>query len=99
MDTQSFSAHCSRRGNKKRQAKDGGVPDLYVNTLRKAAELVGGEQPLALRLKVTPSHLALWLKGLAVPPGDIFLRAADIVGEHELRALAKKLETPPSDVS
>ena len=75
------------------------MPDLYVNTLRKAAELVGGEQPLALRLKVTPSHLALWLKGLAVPPGDIFLRAAGIVGEHELQALSKKLETPPGDVS
>jgi DNA-binding transcriptional regulator YdaS (Cro superfamily) len=75
------------------------MPDLYVNTLRRAAELVGGEQPLALRLRVTPSHLALWLKGLAVPPGDIFLRAADIVGEHELQTLSKKADAPPTDLN
>jgi hypothetical protein len=30
------------------------------------------------------------MKGLASPPGDIFLKAADIVAEHELQELSGK---------
>ena len=63
------------------------LPTLYAGTLERAAELVGGEEQLALRLLVTPSHLALWMRGLASPPGDIFLKAADIVMEEDLRRL------------
>jgi DNA-binding transcriptional regulator YdaS (Cro superfamily) len=55
---------------------------VHVRTLRRAAALVGGEQELALRLKVTPSHLVLWMAGAAVPPADVFLRAVDIVMDH-----------------
>jgi hypothetical protein len=61
-------------------------------TLRRAAEIAGGEQQLAFLLKVTPSHLALWLAGAEVPPGYIFLRAVDIVTEHDL---AKLSSAPP----
>ena len=49
---------------------------------------MGGEQQLALKLKVTPSHLALWLEGVATPPGDVFLRAIDLVTDDELSRLA-----------
>ncbi|HVL36112.1 MAG TPA: hypothetical protein VM489_10620 [Burkholderiales bacterium] len=52
-----------------------------MRTLKRAVEIVGGEQELALRLKVTPSHLALWLQGIETPPGDIFLQAVDLVME------------------
>ena len=58
------------------------MAQVHVRTLRRAAELVGGEQALALRLKVTPSHLALWLAGRDVPPADVFLRAVDVVMDH-----------------
>lgn len=64
------------------------MPTVYIRTLKRAAELVGGEEPLARRLKVTPSHLELWLRGVGSPPGDIFLRAADIVSEHDLQQLS-----------
>jgi hypothetical protein len=66
------------------------VPTVYARTLRKAAAIVGAEEALALRLNVTPSHLALWIKGLAEPPGSIFLKAADIVAEHELHEISKR---------
>jgi transcriptional regulator with XRE-family HTH domain len=66
------------------------VPTVYARTLRRAAEILGGEESLALRLNVTPSHLALWLKGLASPPGLIFLKAADVVAEHELQELSRR---------
>jgi DNA-binding transcriptional regulator YdaS (Cro superfamily) len=57
------------------------MAEVHVRTLRRAATLVGGEQALALRIKVTPSHLALWLAGAGEPPADVFLRAVDIVME------------------
>jgi hypothetical protein len=34
------------------------LAEVHVNTLRRAAELAGGAQQLALLLKVTPSHRA-----------------------------------------
>jgi DNA-binding transcriptional regulator YdaS (Cro superfamily) len=67
------------------------VPDLYVRTLVRAAEIVGGEQELAIRLKVTPSHLALWLRGIEVPPMQMFLNAVDIVTEHDVSTLSSTL--------
>jgi DNA-binding transcriptional regulator YdaS (Cro superfamily) len=57
------------------------LAEVHILTLRRAAALVGGEHELALLLKVTPSHLALWLMGVEVPPHDVFLRAVDIVME------------------
>lgn len=62
--------------------------EVHVRTLKRAAEIAGGEQPLALRLKVTPSHLALWLAGIETPPVDVFLRAVDIVTDHELQTMS-----------
>jgi DNA-binding transcriptional regulator YdaS (Cro superfamily) len=58
------------------------LAQVHVRTLRRAAKLVGGEQELALRLKVTPSHLVLWLAGVQMPPADVFLLAVDIVMDH-----------------
>jgi DNA-binding transcriptional regulator YdaS (Cro superfamily) len=60
------------------------MADVHVATLRRAAQIVGGEQELALQLGVTPSHLALWLAGYDVPPGDVFLRAVDVVVAHQI---------------
>lgn len=58
------------------------LAEVHVKTLRRAAEIAGGEQQLAFLLKVTPSHLALWLAGYTDPPGDVFLRAVDLVFQH-----------------
>jgi len=67
------------------------VPNVYTKTLVRAAQIVGGETELALRLKVTPSHLHLWLRGLADPPLHVFLLAVDIVVEYDQSATP----TPP----
>ena len=77
------------------------VPDLYLRTLQRAAQIAGGEQALALHLKVTPSHLSLWLKGLERPTTDAFLRAVDLVSEYELAQLPQTPSTvlpPPAAV-
>jgi hypothetical protein len=55
------------------------LPTVYARTLRRAAEIVGGDGELAVKLRVTPSHLALWLADAEKPPIDIFLRAVDVV--------------------
>jgi len=57
--------------------------DVYLRTLRRAAELIGNEEALAHRLNVTPSHLALWIAGVEKPPTYVFLRAVDLVSERE----------------
>ena len=63
--------------------------DVYIRTLARAAEIVGGPQELAFRLKVTPSHLSLWMGGLEPCPGHVFLMAVDLVLERDI-ALQKK---------
>jgi hypothetical protein len=68
------------------------LPELYVKTLQRAAEICGGEQELAFKLRVTPSHLALWLRGIEQPPGAIFLRAVDLVMEFEMKKLATRVQ-------
>jgi hypothetical protein len=74
------------------------VAELYVKTLQRAAEICGGEQELALKLRVTPSHLALWLRGVEQPPGAIFLRAVDLVMEFEMKKFAARSgEHAPKD--
>jgi DNA-binding transcriptional regulator YdaS (Cro superfamily) len=62
------------------------MPDVYIRTLARAAEIVGGATALAFRLKVTPSHLSLWMGGLEPCPANIFLQAVDLVLEREISA-------------
>lgn len=69
--------------------------DVYIRTLARAAEIVGGQQELAFRLKVTPSHLSLWMGGLEPCPGDAFLMAVDLVLEREIALQKKRLVPQP----
>lgn len=77
------------------------MPDVYEKTLARAADIAGGEAELALRLNVTPSHLHLWIAGVNRPPLDVFLKAVDIVVEHDQtgrsRPLMAKAEDGASD--
>lgn len=73
------------------------MPSVHAKTLQRAAEIVGGEQQLALRLKVTPSHLALWIQGIEPPPGDIFLKAVDLVVDNDVLSKLPAGSTPPTE--
>jgi hypothetical protein len=68
------------------------LAEVHLKSLRRAAEIAGGEEELALLLKVTPSHLALWLGGFAEPPGHVFLRAVDLITDNNL----SELNSPPA---
>jgi hypothetical protein len=53
---------------------------VHARTLRKAAEMLGGERALARYLKVPMPDLSAWLRGNAGPPPDrVFLKAVDLV--------------------
>jgi len=79
------------------------VVDVYIRTLARAAEIVGGAQALAFKLKVTPSHLSLWMAGLEPCPGPVFLMAVDLVLEREIDLQktqpVPKLEAQPAGES
>jgi DNA-binding transcriptional regulator YdaS (Cro superfamily) len=66
------------------------MPNVYSRTLRRAAQIVGGDDELASLLKVTPTHLALWLQGTGVPPSDVFLQAVDLVTAQGVSDLLPK---------
>ena len=69
--------------------------DVYIRTLARAAEIGGGQQELAFRLKVTPSHLSLWMGGLEPCPGQVFLMAVDLVLERDIASQKKRLVAQP----
>jgi hypothetical protein len=73
------------------------MPDVYIRTLARAAQIAGGATALAFRLKVTPSHLSLWMGGLEPCPANIFLQAVDLVLEREISAQRAPLAAEPAE--
>ena len=73
------------------------MPDVYLRTLQRAAQIVGGEQALAVHLKVSPSHLTLRQRGLEEPTTEAFLSAVDLVSEHEVAQLPQPRPIPEPD--
>jgi hypothetical protein len=58
---------------------------VYSRTLKKAAELIGGQAKLCRHLRVPAAELQKWIDDKAFPPIGIFLRAVDLIID----------ETPP----
>ena len=54
---------------------------VYAQALQRAAELLGGKEPLAALLKVPPETLEAWTSGDEVPPMGVFLSAVDLISE------------------
>jgi DNA-binding transcriptional regulator YdaS (Cro superfamily) len=63
------------------------VANVYTRALKRAAEIAGGDDALASRLKVKPASLASWLNGSVTPPAEVFLEAVDVISAHELSSL------------
>ena len=52
---------------------------VYADTLRMAAETLGGSRNLARRLGVPPDELELWMSGRKAAPLEPFLTALEII--------------------
>ena len=55
------------------------VSIVYVRTLQKAADLLGGRKKLARHLRVPIDELEKWMSGDEPPPIGVFLKVVDLV--------------------
>lgn len=53
--------------------------DLYLRTLHRACEKIGGIGPLARHLGVSAITLTRWLEGTVPVPQTAFLKAVDLL--------------------
>jgi hypothetical protein len=70
------------------------VATLYARAVKRAVE-IRGEEELAKELGVSTIKIRVWMSGISVPPPDVFLKVADILGEHALEELIHRPEGIP----
>ena len=58
--------------------------DIHIRALKRAAQILGGEEQLRLYLGATEVDFSGW-NGLQELPRNIFLRLVDIITEEEVR--------------
>ena len=61
--------------------------DVRVRSLKRAAEIVGGDAQLALQLGVTPDRLSHWIDGVTPLPTYIFFRVVDLIAAHDISTM------------
>ena len=52
---------------------------LHARALQRAAEVLGGMEPLRIYLRVPLLHLQSWMEGKSTPPDAVFLRVVDLL--------------------
>ena len=62
---------------------------LHVLVLRRATEMLGGVEGLALYLKEPTAQVDDWTKGLAPIPDGIFLKVVDLLSIDSLESTVK----------
>ena len=65
------------------------MPNLHAQALARAAHIVGGSDILSTELGVQPELLDRYLRGEAVVPSELFLRATEIITAASVRDAAK----------
>lgn len=63
--------------------------DPVSETLRNAVDAAGGVKALAGVLNVPQPVLEEWLEGASPPPGDVLLKAADLVYRRAVATLQR----------
>lgn len=56
-----------------------GRPTVYTEALRRAAAAIGGEQRLAIALKLPKDQIERWLSGEEAPPMAVYHQALDLL--------------------
>lgn len=62
------------------------LQDIHKRALRRAAEILGGNEELRLHLGASEAEFASWAERRELPR-DIFLRLVDIITEEEVRSV------------
>ena len=63
--------------------------DIHKRALKRAAEILGGEEKLRLHLGVTEGDFLTW-GGARELPRNIFLRLVDIITDEEVRQVQRR---------
>jgi hypothetical protein len=63
--------------------------ELKARLLRRACDIVGGREQLAVRLDVELHSLEFWLSGRATPPERVFMTVVDLVLEDDIARAAQ----------
>jgi hypothetical protein len=71
------------------------LQDIHQRALRRAAEILGGDEKLRMHLGTSEAEFATWA-GKRDLPRDIFLRLVDIITEEEVRSVRRY--SPPRKV-
>ena len=64
------------------------LQDIHQRALRRAAEILGGNEQLRLHLEATEAEFSSWSARRELPR-DIFLRLVDIITEEEVRSIRR----------
>lgn len=60
------------------------MPDtVHSRALKRAAEVLGGVDPLCNYLRVSAFQLERWMRGEARPPDAIFLKVVDVLARED----------------
>jgi hypothetical protein len=66
--------------------------EIHRRALRRAAEILGGNEQLRAHLGVTEADFATW-KDLHELPRTVFLRLVDIITDEEVRQVQRAART------
>ena len=64
------------------------LQDIHQRALRRAAEILGGNERLRLHLEASEAEFSSWT-GRRELPRDVFLRLVDIITEEEVRTIRR----------
>lgn len=64
------------------------LQDIHKRALRRAAEILGGNEQLRLHLGAAEAEFSSWATRRELPR-DIFLRLVDIITEEEVRSIRR----------
>ena len=64
------------------------LQDIHQRALRRAAEILGGNERLRLHLEASEVEFSSWT-GRRELPRDVFLRLVDIITEEEVRTIRR----------
>lgn len=59
------------------------MPPVHARALKRAAELLGGIEHFAKHVGMPAHDLVGWMNGEGTPPLGVFLKAVDIISEHQ----------------
>jgi hypothetical protein len=70
------------------------MPNLRARTLARAAVILGGVERLAEELAISLAIVGRYIRGEAVVPPEVFLRAIEIINDGAVVAARAKKQEP-----